>query len=161
MKNLLIYTYFTLLMLAGSAAFAQSSSSKLRDVDDTKIQKLTADLQSKLPDLKNNKVKWLSTDYGYKALYSMGYEDHMSLYDNQGNYRETLKKMVWDKNVAPILKMEFESSEYGLFKVVTFWENISQDTDDYYFELLNVEEEPRNIWADSNGKFSLAPLFMK
>lgn len=144
--------------------FSQSSAGKLiaiKDMDEAKIKQLTSDILAKLPDIKSSKVTWISTDYGYKALFSIDYEDHMTLYDNQSKYRETLKKTVWDKNVASILKAEFESSEYGLFKVVTYWENISQDADDYYFELLDPEDQPKSIWADSNGKFSIVPLFMR
>ena len=164
MKSLLTYILCSCLILASAVSFSQATSGELiavKDMGDAKVKQLTADLLAKLPAIKANKVTWVQTEYGYKALYSMGYEDHMTLYDNQSHYRESLKKTVWDNNVAPILKTEFESSEYGLFKVVTYWENISQNTDDYYFELLDPEEQPKNIWADSNGKFSIVPLFMR
>ena len=124
------------------------------------IDTLTKHLSQRFPDIKS-KVNWSNTPFGLMASFEMGYEQHISLYDKTGNYMETLKKSVWGEQSSPTLRMGFETSIYGLLPVAAFWKNISLDTDDYYFELVDTSGASKEVWADSNGNFFESPLFVK
>jgi hypothetical protein len=127
---------------------------------DSRRDTLTKDLLKQIPDLKT-KVSWKATSFGARATFDLGYEQHISLFDKAGRYMETLKKSAWSKNASPTLLMGFETSIYGLLPVLTFWENISLDDDDYFFQLLGTDGTTIEVWADANGNFFETPLFVK
>jgi len=153
----------TILFFTGIISLAQDNASRLPDLKiltEHNADSLTENLLARLPDIKS-KVNWKMTAFGVKASFEMGYEQHISLYDERGNYVETLKKVVWGKSVSPTLRMGFEASIYGLLPPLTFWKNISLDNEDYFFELLGTDGLTKEVWADSNGNFFDTPLFVR
>ena len=155
MKKLKIYVTFILTLGLNPFAVAQSMKDDLPP-----FQKIKNELLTKMPEIQDGQISLEKTKFGFKAKFSKGFVEHLAFYNEEGIYQETLKKTPWNDAVAPIIKMEFGHSDYNLFTVVNFWENISQETDDYYFELRTPEGETQFVWADDNGKFSPVPLFI-
>ncbi len=149
-----------------SVSYALSAQSNLLSkkekvtLTEARRDSLTKDLLKQMPDLKS-KLTWTSTSFGAQATFDLGYEQHISLFDKAGRYMETLKKSAWSKDASPTLLMGFETSIYGLLPVLTFWENISLDETDYFFQLLGTDGITEEVWADSNGNFFESPLFVK
>jgi hypothetical protein len=142
---------------------AQSDASLSQDEKKLTIYNndtLAKHLSKRFPEIKS-KVNWSMTKFGLKATFEMGYEQHISLYDKTGKYIETLKKTAWGKSASPTLRMGFETGVYGLLPVLTFWEDISLDDDDYFFELLGTDGIAKEVWADADGNFFETPLFVK
>ena len=162
--NMVVKIHFVLLLILASwfcsAQTLATSKSDKSNFSESRIDALTKDLLTQIPSLKS-KVSWKVTSYGAMASFDMGYEQHISLYDKTGHYMETLKKSNWSRDTSPTIKMGFETSIYGLLPVLTYWENISLDDHDYYFELLGTDGNSKEVWADSNGNFFDTPLFVK
>jgi hypothetical protein len=157
-----IYLVFSFLFASHALSAQSNLLSKKENVTLTEARRdsLTKDLLRQMPDL-NSKVNWTSTSFGAQATFDMGYEQHISLFDKAGHYIETLKKSAWSKDASPTLLMGFETSIYGLLPVLTFWENISLDETDYFFQLLDTDGKTKELWADANGNFFESPLFVK
>jgi hypothetical protein len=143
-------------------AYSQNNSGNLSDKRQGNppdiIDTLTINLLNGFADIKGT-VAWKKTSFGREANFLLGYEMHKALYDNNNQYKETLKKSSWPEISNPTLNIGFETSLYGLLPVLTFWKNISLVNGDYYFELLGTDGVTKEVWADSNGNFFESPLF--
>jgi hypothetical protein len=160
MNTIFRFTSFVI-FFSGSLYAQPSSSDKDNTIPTVQLELLTKKINSQLPNTLACEVTW-SLQFGYfQAEYKLSAIDQITWYDNKFQYLETFKRSVWDDHVPPILKMGFENSGYGLLEVISYWENISQENDDYYFELLDTDEKIKKVWADSNGAFFEKPLFIK
>ncbi len=157
------YFIVSLVLLINPIVYAQGTKAvKVSKVmEDSQVKILSSDLIAQIPATKDCKLLWELKDYGFQASYNLGYENHISLYSKEGIYMETLKKTPWNESIPPTLKMGFDSSDYGLYPVVSYWKNISLDTNDYFLELTDTDGKSKKVWADSNGNFFESPLFVK
>jgi hypothetical protein len=129
--------------------------------DNSMNARLTADLNKRIPETKNNQLTWRPTKFGFFTTFTIENIDYMSVYDKQGHYRETLEKRSWDDRVPENIRLEFGNSPYSLCSVITFWEATQTYNKDYYFELMDREGQSRYAWSDENGKFSDQPGFFR
>ena len=152
--------YFILLFVF-SAANAQTPKSQKKDEGSDITQIMIKDLHAKNPETKDEKVLWNLTEYGYRASYTLSNLEYMTWYSREGIYLETLVKTSWDDRVPAILKMELDNSDYNTCKVITFWESINSNHENYCLELMDREGKALVVWADENGKFSKIPVFAR
>jgi hypothetical protein len=101
-------------------------------------------------------ISWWDSGNGIIRKVSVENMSHITRYDKQGKYVETLKQKVW--NDASALLSTFQQSQYKLQKVTGYWEVSDTDKKGYYLELNDDENHVSSVWADDQGKFSIIPI---
>jgi len=150
-------TLSRLLIISIFIAAAGSLGAQQNEISD----KLTADLNKRVPETRSYSLTWASPRFGYYARYTIDNVEYMSLYDKQGVYKETLEKKPWDDRIPETIRLEFGNSAYSLCSVLTFWESMQTYNKDFYLELMDREGKSQATWVDENGKFSNQPGFYR
>ncbi len=160
MNKLILLATIVLTMNAVVSAQQNSQVPEGKNVESI-YDKLTADINKKVPQTRNMDIIWRSTRLGYFTRYTVDNIEYMSMYDKQGVYRATLEKKPWDDRIPENIRMEFYNSPYNTCSVLTFWEAIQTYNKDFYLELMEKDGKSRSVWFDENGKFTDQPGFYR
>ncbi len=160
-RRSLLFIFILTVAGAGEINAQQNSSIPETKEGNSIYDKLTADINKKVPETRNMDMIWRSTRLGYFTRYIVDNIEYMSLYDKQGSYKATLEKKPWDDRVPENIRMEFYNSPYNTCSVLTFWEAIQTYNKDFYLELMDKQGKSVSAWFDENGKFSDQPSFYR
>ncbi|CAN5253450.1 hypothetical protein BH09BAC3_BH09BAC3_19650 [soil metagenome] len=127
-------------------------------ITNPKSEMMLKDLNTRNPNTVNQKVDWVSNEYGNSGMYTVNNVNYMTRYDGDGNYIETYKKRDWnDAELPASLKSAFNSSNYKDSNVTSFWESSDYTNKGYYMELTDRSGQASKVWVDDKGKFNTTP----
>lgn len=119
---------------------------------------MVKDLNARNPSTLNQKIDWMSNEYGNNGMYTINNVNYMTRYDNEGNYIETYQKREWSDDATPeILKSSYSKSNYKDSNVTSYWEGSDSSKKGYYLEVTDARGKLSKVWVDDKGKFSSAP----
>ena len=158
-----ITKYFGCLLftaLLGNVAFAQTIDDKDRMYprileDKTTSDHLQKDWKKRNSSIQNQPVQWFDLGDGYYGSYTNDNNKFMSLYDQDGKYIHTFRKVDWSTVPATAsIRSSYDLSQYKTQKVTSYWEVIDPNMKGYYFEVADDQGKTTRIWANENGEFS-------
>lgn len=100
-------------------------------------------------------ISWWDSGNGLICKVSVDNMSHITRYDKQGKYVETLTQKEW--NDTSILLSSFQQSQYKLQKVTGYWEVSDANKKGYYLEMNDSKNQGSSVWVDDQGKFSIIP----
>lgn len=154
-----ITQYFICIILSSvlsSAGYAQTSAEKdsLREVKDKAVsERLQKDWSQRNSTMQNQSVQWYELGDGFYGSYNADNAKFMTLYDQDGNYVQTLRKSEWS-NVPASVKSTYEISNYKSQEVTSYWEVSDEAKKGYYLEFKDDQGKVSRIWANEKGEFS-------
>jgi hypothetical protein len=159
-----ITKYFSSLMLAAlltNVTFAQTSDAKQDQPyprileDKATSERLQKDWKKRNATIQSQSVQWFEIGDGYYGSYTQDNNKYMTLYDLDGNYIKTYKKVDWSTVPATAsIKSTYDLSNYKSQKVTSYWEATDPDLKGYYFEITDDQGKVSRVWANETGEFS-------
>ncbi len=133
----------------------QSTPTVLTDAN--VIQKLQNDWSKRNSTIQNETVKWYESGDFFLGTYTHENQQYMTLYDPEGYYVETLKKVVWNSKVPNPIRSSFDLSNYRKREVTSYWEVSDAGRKGYYLELTDDLGKDSRFWVNEKGDFSSTP----
>jgi len=155
--------YFSCMMFAallGNVAFAQTIDDQDRLYprileDKATSDQLQKDWKKRNSSIQDQPVQWFDLGDGYYGAYSNENIKYMSLYDENGKYVQTYKKIDWSTVPATAsIRSSYDLSPYKTQKVTGYWEISDPLVKGYYFELVDEHGKVSHIWANEKSEFS-------
>ncbi|MEO7990906.1 MAG: hypothetical protein ABI663_15265 [Chryseolinea sp.] len=152
-----------LLLLTGLANVLYAQSDRIIPADQFPAHPLSdqatglslqKDWSNRNSKIQNLPVQWYEIGDGYYGTYSVDNQNYMTVYDIEGHYIETLRRLEWNGNDQNPVKSSFDLSTYRTQEVTSYWEVVDRNQKGYYLEVTDDQGKVSRLWANEKGDLS-------